>query len=242
MEALQRGAVTEVADSAEQAARRAALVVLAAPPQATLGLLDRLGAWLAPGAIATDVTSVKAGVMHRAVAAGLGDRFAGSHPLTGTHRTGFAAAAPDRLAGAIVYVCPTPAPGGEAAARGVAGFWTEVMGAQVVTIDAERHDEQLAWTSHLPQAAASALALVLAERGLAGVSYGPGGRDTTRLAGSDPDLWVEIFLQNAGPVAAALGRLEDGLARLRRAIEARDAALVHDLLARAAAFRRGLDP
>jgi len=241
IEALKRGAITDAADSPQAAARGAAFVVLAAPPSATLDLLDKAGTWLAPGAILSDVASIKVPVMERARAAGLDARFAGAHPLAGTHGSGFGAARPDLFRGAVVYVCPTGTLEGDSVARSVASFWEQVAEAQPVTIEAAAHDTQLAWTSHLPQAVASALAAALGARALGGVSFGPGGRDTTRLAASDPDLWAEIFLANAGPVAEALGQAGDALQQLRSLIAAGDAAGVKAFLARGAAFRRGID-
>ena len=83
----------------------------------------------------------------------------------------------------MVYVCETGSPDGPQTAREVMRFWEEVLEAQPILIDAAVHDRQLAWTSHLPQAVAFALAKALADRRLGGVSYGTGARDTTRLAG-----------------------------------------------------------
>ncbi|HXE57478.1 MAG TPA: prephenate dehydrogenase [Gemmatimonadales bacterium] len=239
--ALKAGAVSDVADSAARAVRGARLVVLAAPPAATLALIDELASRLEPGAILTDVCSVKAVVVERAVRAGLGAVFAGSHPLAGTHDSGFQAARPERLPGAVVYVTPTGVPGGDVTARGVMGFWREVLRAEPVLIDAEAHDRQLAWTSHLPQAMAYALARTLADRELGPVSFGPGARDTTRLAASSPELWVDILLHNRGPILEALGAGQTRLARLRALVAAGDAAGLRDYLDGAAAFRRGLD-
>ena len=241
IEALRRGAITAAADSPQAAARDAALVVLAVPPSATLDLIDRALPWLAPGAILSDVASIKVPVMDRARAAGLEGRFAGAHPLAGTHGSGFAAARPDLFRGAVVYVCSTGTLDGDNVARAVASFWELVAEAQPVTIDAAAHDVQLAWTSHLPQAVSSALAVSLGARALGGVSFGPGGRDTTRLAASDPDLWAEIFLANAGPVTEALAQAGESLHQLRALIAARDAAGLRAFLAKGAAFRKGLD-
>ncbi len=92
VQALQASAITELADTPAKAVRGAELVVLAVPAQATLDLIGRLHALLEPGALLTDVCSVKAPVVARAIAEGLGDRFAGGHPLAGTHGSGFAAA------------------------------------------------------------------------------------------------------------------------------------------------------
>jgi prephenate dehydrogenase len=239
--ALKAAAVSELADSPERAARGATLVILATPPNVTLQLIEHLAPLLEPRVLLSDVTSVKLPVMARAVAVGLGDRFAGAHPLAGTHGSGFAHARPDRMRGSIVYVCPSGTAEGDAAARGVMGFWEEVMEASPVLIDAAAHDRQLAWTSHLPQAVAYALAKVMSDRGLGSVSFGPGARDTLRLAASNPELWIDIFLQNEGPVLEALEHAGDGIAELRQLIAARDSAGLRRFLEAASAFRRGIE-
>ena len=239
--ALRADAITELADSAAKAVRGAELVVLAVPVKATLELIGRLRPSLEPRALLTDVCSVKVPVLARASAEGLGERFAGGHPLAGTHASGFAAARPDRLRGCVVYVCDTGAPGGDQAARQVMSFWDQVLEAQPVLIDAAAHDRQLAWTSHLPQVVASALAKTLADRGLAGLSFGSGARDTTRLAASSPEMWLDILLYNRTAVTEALDATEASLAELRRLLAAGDADGLRAYLAAAQRFREGLD-
>jgi prephenate dehydrogenase len=241
VQALRTSAITELADTPAKAVRGAELVVLAVPAQVTLELIGRLHSLLEPGALLTDVCSVKSPVVARATAEGLGDRFAGGHPLAGTHGSGFAAARADRLRGCVVYVCETGAPGGDQAARRVMSFWEQVLEAQPVLIDAAAHDRQLAWTSHLPQAVASALAKALADRGLAGVSFGTGARDTTRLAASSPDMWIDILLYNRAAVVEALEATEHSLADLRSLVAAGDADGLRAYLAAAQRFREGLD-
>ena len=241
VQALRTSAITELADTPAKAVRGAELVVLAVPAQATLELIGRLHSLLEPGALLTDVCSVKSPVVARATAEGLGDRFAGGHPLAGTHGSGFAAARADRLRGCVVYVCETGTPGGDQAARRVMSFWERVLEAQPVLIDAAAHDRQLAWTSHLPQAVASALAKALADRGLAGVSFGTGARDTTRLAASSPDMWIDILLYNRAAVVEALEATEHSLAGLRSLVAAGDADGLRAYLAAAQRFREGLD-
>ena len=239
--ALKTSAVSELADTPAKAVRGADLVVLAVPPGPTLDLISRLAGSLEPGATLTDVCSVKAPVMTRAASCGIGDRFAGSHPLAGTHDSGFGAARPDRLRGCVVYVCESASPEGPRAARGVMGFWEEVLEADPILIDAAAHDRQLAWTSHLPQAVAYALAKALADRRLGGVSYGPGARDSTRLAGSSPDMWLDILLQNRDPLVEALSSVEVSLAELRDLIRTGDRRGLERYLETARDFRRGLD-
>jgi prephenate dehydrogenase len=240
VEALKASAITEMADTPGRAVRGADLVLLAVPPRATLDLIARLGPALEPGALLTDVCSVKQPIMARAAEAGLGTRFAGGHPLAGTHDSGFAAARPDRLRGCVVYVCELPGDG-DRAARSVMGFWREVLEAEPILIDAAAHDRQLAWTSHLPQAVAYALAHALAERRLGGVSFGSGARDTTRLAASSPEMWLDILLLNRPALDDALERTGAALAELRAMLAAGDAAGQERYLATAREFRRGLD-
>jgi prephenate dehydrogenase len=237
--ALQRGALDDAPARPTDVARAAELLVLAAPPGANLALLANLHAQLRPDALVTDVGSVKRAIVARAEALGLGGRFAGSHPLTGTHAHGFGAARLGLFAGAVVYVTPTRE--GDRAAREVAHFWAATLDAQPVLIDAARHDRQLALTSHLPQAVASLLAGYIAQAAPRGATFGPGARDTTRVAASEPALWTEIFLMNRDELLPALRALEEPLGELERALETADAAAVTAWLARAAAWRRGLD-
>jgi prephenate dehydrogenase len=241
VQALKASAITDLADTPTRAVQGAELVVLAVPPRATLDLIADLAAALEPGAILTDVCSVKAPVVQQAVAAGLGDRFAGGHPLAGTHESGFASARSDRLRGCVVYICESGTAGGHVPAGSVTSFWQHTMEASPIRISAESHDRQLAWTSHLPQAVAYALARSMAEHGLSGVSYGSGAKDTTRLAASNPEMWIDILLYNEPAVSEALEQTEGHLAELRRLLAARDAAGLHQFLSTAQSFRQGID-
>jgi prephenate dehydrogenase len=241
VQALKASAITDLADTPEQAISGAQLVVLAVPPQATLDLIGKLGATLESGALLTDVCSVKTPIVACAVSHGLGRSFAGGHPLAGTHASGFVAASPNRLRGCAVYICETGAPGGDQAARSLMHFWEDVVEASPILIDAAAHDRQLAWTSHLPQSVASALAKALSDRGLAGLSFGPGARDTTRLAASSPEMWIDILLYNRDAVAEAISDTEARLAELRGLILSRDADGLRSYLTAAQGFREGLD-
>ena len=241
IQALKASAVTELADSPRLAARDAGLVVLAVPPRATVDLIAELADAIGPDAILTDVCSVKVPITQKALAVGLGDRFAGAHPLAGTHDSGFASARPDRLKGCVVYLCESGSPGAHQAAAKVASFWQHTLEASVVRIDPHMHDRQLAWTSHLPQAVAYSLAKALADEGLAGLSFGTGAKDTTRLAASNPAMWVDIFLYNQAAVSQALMRMEGNIAELRRALDAGDSSGLERFLDVAREFRRGMD-
>lgn len=241
VQALKADAITELADSAARAVSGAELVVLAVPPKATLDLIQTLGPRLEAGALLTDVCSVKGPVLECAIATGLGDRFAGGHPLAGTHKAGFMSARPDRFRGCVVYICDSGTPEGHRAAQSVSGFWEHTLEAMPIRIDAQAHDRQLAWTSHLPQAVAYGLAKTLADQGLAGVSFGSGARDTTRIAASEPDMWLEIFMYNRKAIGEALRNTEEKLVELRRALESGDVEGLRSYLLTAQGFRQGID-
>ena len=238
--AAQHRAIDDAPPRAADVARAVELLILAAPPAANLALLDALQPHVAAGVVITDVGSVKRAIVARAQELGLGSRFAGGHPLAGTHARGFAAARLGLFTDAVVYVTPTR--DGDGAAREVAHFWESVLEARPVMIDAAQHDCQVALTSHLPQAVASLLANYLADASPPGASFGPGARDATRLAASDATLWTEIFLMNRDQLLPALRALEEPLGQLERALEAGDAAALTSWLARAADWRRRLDP
>ncbi len=234
--AAQQGALDDAPARATDVARVADFLILAAPPAANIAQLDAIAPHLKPGAVVTDVGSVKRAIVARAEQIGLAQRFAGSHPLAGTHRHGFEASSPDLFRGAIVYV--TPCRDGEEALREVVDFWQTVLGAEPVVLAAERHDAQLAATSHLPQVVASLLGDFLARHAPPGASYGPGAADTTRLAASEPGLWTEILLMNRDELLPALRGLEESLGSVERALEAGDAAALTAWLTRAATWRR----
>jgi prephenate dehydrogenase len=215
-------------------------VVVAVPVTAAPRVLETLAPHLARVPLVTDAGSTKRGVVAAAERLGLGTHFVGAHPMAGDHRAGWAASRRGLFEGALVYLCPTAQTRGAALAHARA-LWT-LLGAdpaRLETIDAAAHDRRVAWTSHLPQLAASALARALAERDIPRRELGPGGRDTTRLAGSDPAMWAAIARDNADEISRAVAELERTLAELRAAVDARDEARVRGLLAAARTWAEG---
>lgn len=242
--ALERGAVDEAGDP-ESAVRGADLVVLATPVFAMPELGRRIAPLLAPGAIVTDVGSVKGELC--SVLPGLlpaGAAYVGSHPMAGSHRSGFAHAREDLFEGAVCVVTEADDP---AARERVCGFW-RALGARVLLRDAATHDAEVAWTSHLPHALAFAFAGAL-RRAPAGAHEvaGPGFRDFTRIAHSEPELWADILAANRKALAAPLQAAGEALAELGRAIEGNDVEALERLLGAARAALapggiRGSDP
>lgn len=238
--AAQQGALDDAPPRAADVARVADLLILAAPPAANLAQLEALAPHLKTGALVTDVGSVKRGIVARAERLGVGTRFAGSHPLAGTHQRGFEAARTDLFRGAVVYV--TPCAGGADAAWGIAHFWEDVLGAEPVVLEAALHDAQLAATSHVPQIVSSLLGDFLARHAPRGSTFGPGAIDTTRLAASEPALWTEILLMNRDEILPALRALEESLGTVEHALEVGDAPALTAWLTRAAEWRRRVGP
>lgn len=206
------------------------LLVLALPVRAAAHRLRELAAEVDPGSelVITDAGSTKRSILAAADASGVGTRFVGSHPMAGSHRSGWQAGQGDLFRQRTVWICPADASTGEAVER-VEAMWRTV-GAVPARIDAVDHDRLMARTSHLPQLAVTALATVLSRHGLPPDALGPGGRDTTRLAGSDPDMWTDIALDNRDEIAPALDALTEALTELTRAIRDGDAAAVRSRL------------
>jgi prephenate dehydrogenase len=237
--AARAGAVTEVAPSARHVLERSDLVVLAAPASRNLELLGLTARYLRPGALCTDVTVAKAPIVAAGRAAGLGARFAGSHPLVNVERSGFAQAEPTRFRGAVVYV--TPAGDEDRPVREIADFWETVLEAYPVVTDAVAHDALVAWTSLLPQTVAAALACAFGAEGPRGVTFGALARELTRPALAPVADVRDGLLLNREALLDAMEGLEDALGALRRALQDGDPRRVHAWLEMGAGWRRRLD-
>lgn len=158
-----------------------------------------------------------------------GTCYVGSHPMAGSHHTGYAHARADLFESAACIVTPAK-PANAAAEERVIWLW-RALGCRVLRRSAQRHDEEVAWVSHAPHAIAFAFAASLegapvAARELAGTGF----RDFTRIAASDPAMWADILVNNKQALAAPLLFAAERAAALARAIESGDAASVTSLL------------
>ena len=186
-------------------------VVLCAPVGALPGLIGAAWPHLAPGAVLTDVGSVKLETVRAADAClpreGVG--FVGAHPMAGSERSGFGASDADLFEGRLVLLTPSARSSDHAVAR-VSVFW-ERLGGHVRLIGAEAHDRAVAVVSHLPHLAAYALAGAANGEalGLAGRGFG----DMTRIAASAEGLWTDIFRSNRQPVLEAVAQYREILGR-----------------------------
>jgi cyclohexadieny/prephenate dehydrogenase len=241
---IELGLADQVVDTSAEAVEGADLVIVCIPVGQCGAAAREIAPHLAPGAIVSDVGSVKAQVV-RDMAPHLpqGVHFVPAHPVAGTEYSGpdagFAELFIDR------WCILTPPENGDAAAvERLSAFWSG-LGAKVATMSAEHHDLVLAITSHVPHLIA--YSIVGTADDLSAVTrsevlqYSAGGfRDFTRIAASDPTMWRDIFLANKTGVLAMLGRFNQDLAKLTTAIEAADGDTLFDLFARTRAIRRGI--
>lgn len=219
--ALREGAVHGALGPALEGVEEAEVVVLAVPVDAAPELLAAALPRLRHARLVTDVGSTQRSVCAAAERLGLGERFVASHPYAGSERSGWEASSARLFREARVYLSPTRSTGEESLAL-ARELWA-ALGAEPEEVDAVEHDRLLAWSSHLPQAASTALALALAGAGVEWESLGPGGRSVARLAASSPEMWTAIALDNAEHLGAALDALQERLGELRGALARGDA-------------------
>ena len=184
------------------------LVVLSAPVRANIDILGQLPMHIPGDATVTDVGSTKREVMEAAAMLPNRLRFVGGHPLAGAATGGLRAARPDLFQGRPWIVTT---------ADERLNAFVEALGAHVHVMTADEHDVLVAYLSHLPQLAASALMHIVGERaGSDGLRLaGRGLSDTTRLASSPGDIWRDIAATNSDNLSRAIDELVDVLQRLK---------------------------
>ena len=214
------GAIDSAASRLEAGVADADVVVVCAPVTASVALILEAARFGPESMLITDVGSTKG----RIVAASEADpqtrsRFVGSHPIAGSERQGVEYSRADLFEGRVCALTPTPRTPLDRVER-TRDFWT-ALGAKVVEVDPTIHDDQLAFTSHLPHAVASALASTIPPElfAMAAGAY----RDGTRVADAEGSLWAGIFLDNRRPLLDALSAFEGELKAFRQALEADDA-------------------
>jgi cyclohexadieny/prephenate dehydrogenase len=238
------GIADEVADSNAAAVKNADLVIVCIPVGQSGPVAKEIGPHLKPGAILSDVGSVKAAVL-RDMAPHLpnGVHFIPGHPVAGTEYSG-----PDAGFAALFvnrWCILTPAEKADTGAVDrLAAFW-RALGANVETMSADHHDLVLGITSHLPHLIAYTIvgtADELSEVTRSEVlKFSAGGfRDFTRIASSDPTMWRDIFIANKDAVLEMLGRFNEDLSALTRAMRSGDGQALFDHFERTRAIRKGI--
>ena len=242
--AVELGFADSTALDPAAAAEGADLVMVCAPP-GTYGEIARaMAPALAPGCIVSDVGSVKR-VALRDLAPHLPDgvHLVPGHPVAGTEHTGPEAGFAELFEGRWCVL--TPAAGtDQGAVERVAGLWRRA-GMMIEMMDADHHDQVLAITSHLPHLIAYTIVGTATDleddlkREVIKFSAS-GFRDFTRIAASDPVMWRDIFLENRDAVLEMLGRFDEDLTALQRAIRRGDGDTLEELFRRTRDIRRGV--
>jgi cyclohexadieny/prephenate dehydrogenase len=204
----------------------------------------QIGPHLAPGAIVSDVGSVKGAVVRdMAPHIPAGVHFVPAHPVAGTEHSGPDAGFAELFVNRWCILTPPPAANADAVEK-LAAFW-HLIGANVETMPAEHHDLVLGITNHLPHLIAYTIVGTAGE--LAQVTrsevlrFSAGGfRDFTRIAASDPTMWRDVFLANKDAVLEMLGRFSEDLSTLTRAIRRGDGDTLFEHFTRTRAIRRGI--
>lgn len=210
-EARERGAIDRGVDL-EEAAASCDLLFLSQPISGILETIRRLGPMVRPGTLITDAGSTKRAIVDEAARSLPGGAFLGGHPMAGKELRGAAAADADLFRGRPwVLTSDLDHPFRK---------WIAAFGARELILDAAKHDRLVAWSSHLPQLASTALAAVLNDHAPdAAQVAGPGLIGSTRLALSSFDLWRDILETNQTEVSAALDAYIEKLRGLRSNFE-----------------------
>jgi cyclohexadieny/prephenate dehydrogenase len=222
----------------------AQLVILCAPVGAYKAIAEQIAPSLAKGAILSDVGSVKGAVIRDVGPFVPQDvHFIPAHPIAGTEFSGPEAGFASLFDGRWTILTPGPRSDKQAVAR-LKAFW-QGLGSQVDVMEWSHHDLVLAITSHLPHLIA--YNIVGTAHDLEKVTEGEvikysasGFRDFTRIAASDPTMWRDIFLNNRDAVLEVLGRFNEDLAVLQRAVRNGDGQLLFDFFTRNRAIRKAI--
>jgi cyclohexadieny/prephenate dehydrogenase len=229
---------------AAEAAESADLVIASVPVGASEAVAQAIGPVLKPGAIVSDVGSVKTSVVRQMAPHLPGHaHFVPAHPVAGTEHSGPDAGFAELFDNRWCILTP-PSETDAAATETVGRFWRG-LGANVDTMTPEHHDLVLAITSHVPHLIAYNIVGTAAHLGEVTnsevIQYSAGGfRDFTRIAASDPTMWRDVFLHNKEAVLEMLGRFTEDLTALQRMIRYGDGEGLFDLFTRTRAIRRGI--
>ena len=238
--ALKLGVVDRVVGTAAEAAQGADLVLVAVPVAAIEATLQAIGPYLSPDSLVMDVGSTKQDVVlgaRRALGPQLG-RFVPAHPIAGKEHAGIEHASADLYDGCQVVLTPTEDTPAASTERAHA-VW-QALGCRVRRMTPEAHDEAYAAVSHLPHLLAFAMMKSIKDqrRGEAFLTLaGPGFRDFTRIAASEPSVWRDILISNRQAVLEQLDHYQQALNAFEAALIAEDAPALRELIATASAAR-----
>ena len=240
--ALKLNIADQMYDTPEDAAAGADLVILCTPVNTFAELARRIGPALKPGAIVSDVGSVKQTVIDMVAPHIPGHaHFVPAHPLAGTEQSGPTAGFAELFEERWCLITPL-ADSDEQVVTQVADFW-KALGSNIDYMDAQHHDIVLAVTSHVPHLIAYTMVGTVEHirriQESEVIRYSAAGfRDFTRIAASDPTMWRDVFLANRTATLDILGRFTEELFTLQRAIRTGQGDILHDYFTRTRSIRR----
>jgi len=233
-----RGAVDNWSLEREAALDGAELLVFATPGEVTSALSQEWMAGAPPGCLITDLCSVKRDLPAALTSlTGPSRYYASSHPMCGSEKSGVEAARSDLFRGRLCFITPVTSTR-KRSLREIQSFW-QALEMRVVSLAPIRHDRIVAAVSHLPHLLAAALINQVGDRKLLEFT-GTGLADLTRIAASDPLLWLEIIRQNRENVARQLDLLTASLTELRKMVAEEDGRRLRSWLQKARLRRRKL--
>lgn len=242
--AVELGLVDQIFETAAEAAQDADLIILCSPVGTYGAIAEQLRPVLKPGAILSDVGSVKGAVVRDILPhVPEGVHFIPGHPIAGTEQSGPESGFASLFTNRWCILTPLPDASPEAVSR-LEQFWRD-CGSNVDVMTPEHHDLVLAITSHLPHLIAYNIVATAADlenvTDSEVIKYSAGGfRDFTRIAASDPTMWRDVFLNNKDAVLETLGRFSEDLSALQRAIRWGDGEMLFNLFNRSREIRRGI--
>lgn len=239
----ERGLVGTVSETAHEAVAAADLVLFCVPVGAMARAAAAIADHLPEHAIVSDVGSSKQSVMDALREALPGRIVIPAHPVAGTEQSGPDAGFASLFRHRWCILTP-PADADPTAVAALTRFW-EALGAKIEIMDAAHHDLVLAVTSHIPHLIAYTIVETASDLEEVTrsevIKYSAGGfRDFTRIAASDPTMWRDVFLSNRDAVLEMLGRFNEDLTALQRAIRRGDGEALFDLFTRTRDIRRSI--
>ncbi len=237
--ALERGAIDVAAGDITEALEGADFCFVAVPVGVLVSLTAQALEAASPGCVVSDMGSTKQALVARF---GRHANFIGGHPLCGSESSGIEAARADLFEGAPYFLTPTPA--ADPTLHSALHLFLSGLGARPTVVSPLTHDDLMALVSHLPHVIANVLMDQVAAADIAGrgalFGAGPSFRDLTRIAGSNPRVWVDIFLENKESLLQALVSYRERLQQVADAIRTDDAQALYALIDRAAQGRNRL--
>jgi len=227
-----------ISETPEAAVKNSDLVLICTPVQTIISILQQIQPTLAKNALVTDIGSTKASICDAAqkIFENSQATFIGSHPMTGSEKTGMDHARPNLFENAACILTPSPSTPDSTIDR-IRVFWTSLK-MNISITSPEVHDRIVAHVSHLPHVLASALCAYLSTKDHNWMHLAGGGlHDTTRIAAGNPELWVHILEQNRDELLKSINGFQSQLDRLKTLLKDNNCTEIKSLLEQGKVYR-----